>query len=436
MRTIRTILVPVAFLIWTAHAEGELASVSGGDIRFGIDTALFDYTGTDTLGLEIYQQISLEQLSMDQDSSTSFATTVVLLNGAGDTVGVDQWNSRTDWSAGRSIVNSTVLPVTPGEYRLDVIVTDYGNGKQGTLSRTLSVSPLFSLSEIELAKAIVPAPDGSVNPLLKGSMLVYPAADGSFMLPGEHMAYYYVELYDLGGTAVQMQGRLENASGETLFARPRTTVSIPEGAESVGLVDSLDIRAARTSGLHALVYEIIAGPDTIRTVKYLMIGQEETDPSETFEGTVEVADIPYPDQFRLILSGSERDIFDGLDRDAQSRFYEFYWQASPEMRQAFEDRCAYAGRYASVQRESWETDRGRVYIIYGPPDDIETVLLQGEQVPYETWYYYQGGNESFVFADLSGTGQFEQVYSSVEGEVSYSNWRDMITPFAGYGGNQ
>lgn len=416
-------------LVFCAALNGsDLASVSSGDIHFGIDTALFNYTGTETLGLEIYEQLDIDQFSSDEDSLVRFTTTLALISESGDTTAFDQWNSETLWTAGRSAVNSTVLPVIPGDYSLVVTVTDRGNGKQGVVTRDLTVESVETLSEIELARAVVPSPEESTNPLRKGEVLVFPAADGSYTLPGEHMAYYYVEIYNLGGNTIQLQGRLETSSGETIFARPPVSVEIPEGAEAVGLVDSLDLRVAHNSGLHRVVFSVIAQNDTLETDKYLIVSKDlELETGFIPEAVTELDTIPYPDHFRLILSPNETDIYDNLDEDARVRFYAAYWQEAPEQRLQFEVRCEESTRYSSVQRESWRTDRGRVYVIYGPPDDIESVLFLGEQVPHEIWYYYEGGSESFVFADRSGTGLYEQVYSSVEGEVSYTNWEDMIS---------
>jgi GWxTD domain-containing protein len=432
--TIDLLMILAVFSFGSVALGADLASVSRGDVRFGIDTALFDYTGTDTLGMEVYQQLDLQQFSMDQDSFVSFTTTVVLMTVSGDTTAVDQWNSETIWVPGRSAVNSTVLPVVSGDYALDVTVTDNGNGLQGGLSRDITVESLGGISDIELARAVVPAPAGSTNPLRKGELLVYPAADGSFTLPEEHKAYYYVELYDLGGNTVQIQGRLETSSGEIIFARPWVSVTIPEGADAVGLVDSLDLQVARNSGLHRLVFGLIAQGDTLETEKFLVVGRAPEQVSETQEGFDETADIPYPGQFTLILSATELSIYDNLDDQARNRFYAAYWQGSPDQRVAFEQRCSEAEKYSSPYKEGWRTDRGRVYIIYGPPDDIDAVLFQGEQVPYEIWYYYGRGNERFVFADRNGTGDYEQVFSTIEGEVSYTNWEDMITPISGGGG--
>ncbi len=420
----------VAFLAICGIAGGSnLASLSQGDIRFGIDTALFNYTGTGSLGLEIYQQLDIEQFSMDQDSMARFSTLIVLISGNGDTVAVDQWNSETIWAQNRSVVNSTVLAVTPGEYVLNVVVTDVGNGREGQLSRSVEIESPENLSEIELAKAIVPAQEGSFNPLRKGELIIYPAASGSFTLPGEHTLYYYVEIYGAGGCTLRMRSQLQTYTGEIIFARPWVPLTVPDGADAIGLVDSLDLSVVRNSGLHRVILATVIQGDTLEVEKLLMVGREAEFISESGEESPEeVTVLPYPEHFRLILSSRKLDIYDNLDEDAAIRFYSAYWQDRTEQRQQFETRCSESERYSSTFRDGWETDRGRVYVIYGPPDDIEAVLFQGGLYPYEIWFYHEGMNERFVFADRRGTGEYEQIFSTIEGEVSYSNWEEMIAP--------
>jgi hypothetical protein len=87
--------------------------------------------------------------------------------------------------------------------------------------------------------------------------------------------------------------------------------------------------------------------------------------------------------------------------------------------------------FSHLGREGWETDRGRVYVKYGVPDDRETVPLTINQVPYEIWNYYEGGGNSFVFVDSDGSGSFMQVYSTVEGEISFDNWEEFLSPMGG-----
>jgi GWxTD domain-containing protein len=192
---------------------------------------------------------------------------------------------------------------------------------------------------------------------------------------------------------------------------------------------------ARNSGIHRLVFGLIAQGDTLEADKYLVVGRAlEVDPDLTAGMPEGISEVPFPDQFALVLTATELSIYENLDDQARAGFYTAYWQGSPDLREGFEQRCEEAERYSSPYKEGWRTDRGRAYIIYGPPDDIEAVLFQGEQVPYEIWFYYGRGNERFVFADRSGTGDYEQVFSTIEGEVSYTNWEDMITPISGGGG--
>jgi len=422
-----------------AVMASPLASVSTGDIRFGIDTALFDYTGGDTLGVEVYQEIQVDQLSMDSDSMAGFETLVVLTTSEGDTTALDQWFSEVQWTEGRTVVNSTVLPVAPGEYVIHVTVTDGGNGLQGTVSRPLAVEPLRQLSDLELARVLVAAPEGSENSLLKGGYLVYPAASGVFMLPSDHILYGYLEIYDAAGESISFRSRLESPSGEVVFARPWSMVTVPEGADAIGMLDSLDLLAARSSGLHRMVFSMVLRGDTLEVEKLLILGRlTGTADVATGEPLDEVTGIPFPDEFRLLLSSEEETLFDDLDDEAGTRFYASYWLGRTADRLAFEQRCIECGRYAGAFTEGWRTDRGRVYVIYGAPNDIEAMPLSIDQIPYEIWYYYgDGATESFVFADRSGTGDYEQIFSTVEGEASYSNWENMLSPLTGtsFGGD-
>jgi GWxTD domain-containing protein len=89
--------------------------------------------------------------------------------------------------------------------------------------------------------------------------------------------------------------------------------------------------------------------------------------------------------------------------------------------------------------EGWKTDMGRVYILYGPPDDIGTWPMTDFSLDVrshaikavEIWVYLRPANASdrpnifsnyfhgaikFVFADLGGDGWYTQIYSSQEGE--------------------
>jgi GWxTD domain-containing protein len=62
-----------------------------------------------------------------------------------------------------------------------------------------------------------------------------------------------------------------------------------------------------------------------------------------------------------------------------------------------------------VGRTGWQTDRGRIYIQYGPPTDIQQQTPSNRTgVRYEIWYY-KDIDRSFIFRERIGSGDYELV---------------------------
>ena len=72
------------------------------------------------------------------------------------------------------------------------------------------------------------------------------------------------------------------------------------------------------------------------------------------------------------------------------------------------ERVQYVARQFSQFGQGWRSDRGRVYIRYGPPEQIDTAMDQRAQGEYEIWRYYTQ-NRTFVFFDMFGVGDFKLV---------------------------
>ncbi|GEM_PF-2116088 len=71
----------------------------------------------------------------------------------------------------------------------------------------------------------------------------------------------------------------------------------------------------------------------------------------------------------------------------------------------FFERYNYANKNFSGFKKGYKTDFGRIYIIYGQPDEIEKHPFDKDSKPYEIWYYY-GKNLNFVFIDINGYGEY------------------------------
>jgi GWxTD domain-containing protein len=90
--------------------------------------------------------------------------------------------------------------------------------------------------------------------------------------------------------------------------------------------------------------------------------------------------------------------------ERRRRFEEFWAALDPTpgtlRNEAFEeyyDRIAQADRLFRSYTEGWQTDRGMVYVIFGPPLRREQFTLNGRQ--YERWTY---ADREFLFVDYTG----------------------------------
>ena len=75
-----------------------------------------------------------------------------------------------------------------------------------------------------------------------------------------------------------------------------------------------------------------------------------------------------------------------------------------------------------------KTDRGRVLIVYGRPNDIESYNANEERLSYEIWEYEDSDNGYlFIFINKEdGSGMFEQIHSTHPNEFRNYRWKDMI----------
>ncbi|MFQ5453175.1 MAG: GWxTD domain-containing protein, partial [Candidatus Zixiibacteriota bacterium] len=67
--------------------------------------------------------------------------------------------------------------------------------------------------------------------------------------------------------------------------------------------------------------------------------------------------------------------------------------------------------FSYLYQTGWKTDRGRIYIMYGEPDQIDDYPIVPNQSPYQEWHYYQGTRyRKFVFIDYNEDGDYRLQY--------------------------
>jgi len=136
---------------------------------------------------------------------------------------------------------------------------------------------------------------------------------------------------------------------------------------------------------------------------------------------------------RWIITDEELSAFKKLTTNAErDQFIEAFWQrrdptpdtAENEYKEEHYRRIAYANEHFAAGIPGWRTDRGRIYIMYGPPTSIDAHPMGGpyqrsaeegggqtETFPFEVWRYRYlegiGQEIEIEFVDDCGCGAYE-----------------------------
>ncbi len=133
-----------------------------------------------------------------------------------------------------------------------------------------------------------------------------------------------------------------------------------------------------------------------------------------------------------VITDEERKAFKKLATDDErERFIEEFWRRRDpdpdtdenEFKEEYYERIAYANEHFASGIPGWKSDRGRIWIMYGKPDERETHPSGGNYerpsyegggstttYPFEVWFYrYLAGVGSGIeieFVDPTGSGEY------------------------------
>ncbi len=120
---------------------------------------------------------------------------------------------------------------------------------------------------------------------------------------------------------------------------------------------------------------------------------------------------------KYLLSEQEFERVKGMGLDELTQWFNDYWQKKDptpntvfnEIQYEFFHRVDKANRkFRKRFKEGWETDRGRIYLLYGPPQKIENNRYATETKPYIVWTYEDIGKK-FLFVDENNDSEFTLV---------------------------
>ena len=342
---------------------------------------------------------------------------------------------------GKNLLGQKTLLLEPGYYYLDINIKDLNDTANALKSEITIFVKDFNdekllISDIELAQIIESATKSSRvwNESYKKNTL-YVIPNPSLEIIGTSPAIkLYAEIYNAkrySPDGITIEYRIiDPARNEVLFY-PKKRISLNDG-----LIETIEMPIdAVPSGVYNLQLTVKGKnkdrADTSITNKKIYVLNPEMPPvpqvnfveNQEFEksefATMEETQVNYEyARSSYIASNYEKDLFKKCSTpEAKRHFMYSFWRkrnmdtTSPvnRAREEYLSLQAHADKFFSYGKnnDGWKTDRGKIYMKYGAPTQIDQKTLEGDKRAHDTWFYaeYQGG-AYFYFVDMSGNGNY------------------------------
>ncbi|MCZ6703326.1 MAG: GWxTD domain-containing protein, partial [Ignavibacteria bacterium] len=358
-------------------------------------------------------------------------------------------------NANKTLIGIIVFVLNEGTYKCDIIGRDALDPKRKRLiTEVLQVKPFsdlrFSISDIQLASNIIQGSKKTSSIFYKNTLEVMPIPNAIF---GEKqpMLFYYTELYNLANSnseeLLQLSKKVFNSRGQILNSDSKlisrslnsrveinTVMTYKLPTDTYTLVLSLIDSAANygvSSAKKFFVYNpAVAYVDTFpKPESSLIVGMfgvmsmEELD--DFYRKSKYIASVPEIEKYEVLTSENAKRKFltvfwkvrDKNQSDEENRYLKDYIRRIKESNTKFK----------ALSKPGWKTDRGRIYLIYGEPSDIDRYPNQTETRPYEIWRYNEiEGGVDFVFGDVTGFSDYQLLHSTKRGELRDNSWQRRI----------
>lgn len=213
-----------------------------------------------------------------------------------------------------------------------------------------------------------------------------------------------------------------------IYTEEKTTVSaeyiiISEETEETAFseITEIDLKKGTTSVEHEIVNADI---DLGRYALIVRLRNDEWDVEQEIKKSfysklygfpASIVDLDDAVEQMVYIAGATtlNEIKDAGSYDEKLKLFKKYWNSkdpSPkteenEILREYYRRVEYANKNFENYFDGWRTDMGMIYIVLGPPNNVERHPFDLESKPYEVWDYYEV-NKRFIFVDQTGFGDY------------------------------
>ncbi len=429
------------------------------DIGFDFDYAQFGYDSASNF-VEFYyvfEQSKLLTANKDDKSFIEALLKIIIVDSASnDTVIHNKWIVQHELTSQSNISHSLVgvisFIIPKGVFKCTLEGSDVNSpSNRKSIDEFLRVNPFIkvdlSISDIQIASKLIQGSENTKSIFYKNSFEIIPIPNLVFS-ENQPVLFFYTEIYNLKDNSypaenfrlneiiLNSRGQIVSRKDKLLTRKTDTRVEVGSfvlaklPTDTYTLIISI-LDTVNNTGVNSSKRFFVYNPnivDTIATVTTIKPVLTSTFGAMSEE---ELDDIFAKSKY--IASSAEIDKFKKLQGVESKREFLFdFWNVRDNSPSTTENEYFYEylkrielsnQRYNSMQKQGWKTDRGRVFIIFGEPSEIERYPNQIESRPYEIWYYNEiEGGVYFIFADLTGFSEYTLVHSTKRGEIRDDNW--------------
>jgi GWxTD domain-containing protein len=396
----------------------------------------------------------LERVEGGTDAFGAYRVTILVRDVSGLALTEQSWSQRVPATLlavpGASSVEQFRFALAAGQYTVEFAVTDSASGR--VLRSTVGVEGFAAapqVSDLLLASRIRPAGDSVVEEggeFLRGGFLIT-AQPRPVLTPSESQLFYYVELYPGRDVEAGVVARVLAGDGRTMIETPPETVTLSAAGVAASGLNLMGL----PPGDYELALEV-RYPDTmvIRTASFAMAGFETQAAvaaavgrsADVFSQLTEAQLDTLYRPLIYVMEGNERGVYEDLSVEGKRNYLRQFWgrrdpsPATPgnEFQDQFYRLIARANRDyregGAAEIPGWRTDRGRIFVRYGEPDEVLRRPQSGSTRPYEVWKYTRGRFRKFVFFDETSLGNYALIWTNEQREPSRANWAELLGPEA------
>lgn len=407
------IFISTGLLAQVEHSHGIVPS--GEFPGFFLDAANFKGKSVEKTRVDIFLQVpysNLQFIKTPKGFSAEYTVSLIFYDKDKDNIILERlWNEKI--SADNFVKASSSknykfsyrsFELPPGDYVLRCNVLDKDSKKDFTLEAKIKVAEFNKEIQFSDIIFIFSERDGQIIPNVSNT---FASVDSTL--------YFYFEIYTEKKQSVSLEFEIKNKE-EEILKKEIADYDLVKGANQI----KYSIDASKASlGVYKLSIKV-------RDEDWdVLVGMSKPFTSKIYGFPAAITDLEKAvEQMIYIANNDEIYEIEGAENyEAMlTKFKEFWKTKDPspnttenEVLFEYYRRVAYANKHFKHYFEGWKTDMGMIYIVLGPPNNVERHPFEFDQKPYEIWDYYDI-NQRFVFVDETGFGDYRMLNNK------YGDW--------------